>query len=152
MPKILQNLKNPQNFNDFYLFSSFSGGAEGAGGACFYTPALESEREENRAMCKLSSIMLESWQPKRERRAHGGSFGGNRGGGFGGNGATNFAAEADEAEAAAEAEVAEVDSLGDSSVEITKETIKQETTLCMAKQITPSKLLKKHQNTLNRKK
>ena len=30
MPKILKNLKNPQNFNAFHLFSSVSGGVEGA--------------------------------------------------------------------------------------------------------------------------
>ena len=32
MPKILQNLKNPQNFNAFKLFSAFSGSVWGAGG------------------------------------------------------------------------------------------------------------------------
>jgi len=52
--------------------------------------ALESEREDNRQMFKLSSIMLESWQAKRERRAHGGSHGGSRGGGFGGNRGDGF--------------------------------------------------------------
>ena len=31
MPKIIQNLKNPQNCNAFYLVSSFSGGEEGRG-------------------------------------------------------------------------------------------------------------------------
>ena len=46
--------------------------------------ALDSEREDNRHMFKASSILLEIWQNKRERRSHGGSFGGNRGG-FGGN-------------------------------------------------------------------
>ena len=50
--------------------------------------ALESEREDNRAMFKMSSIMLENWNSKRDRRNQGGyggnqnGFNGNRGGGY----------------------------------------------------------------------